>query len=48
MKRAGVWVLAIWFPQIMPAHAGIFDSIMEAIKKPLKLPNLMNGNFRKT
>ena len=34
MKRLGIWVLAIWFLQIMPAQAGIFDSIMETIKTP--------------
>ncbi len=27
MKRT--WVITIWLFQVMPAHAGMFDSIME-------------------
>lgn len=32
MKR--IWVIAIWLLQVMPAHAGMFDSIMETLKTP--------------
>lgn len=32
MKR--IWVITIWLLQVMPAHAGMFDSIMETLKTP--------------
>ncbi len=34
MKRLGIWVLAIWLLPIIPAHAGLFDSVMETLTTP--------------